>query len=61
MFPTFLNNFFFIYILNEDQYHVKMLILEKQKPPDWVAFVAMNYKKDIFAVFAYDFELLHNI
>ena len=61
MLLTFLNNFFFIYILNEDQYHVKTFILEKQKPPDWVAFLAMSYKKDIFAVFAYDFELLHNI
>jgi len=34
--------------------------LDRKKHAFTCFFLAMGYKKDIFAVFAYEFELLHN-
>ena len=36
------------------------LISKNSKNFKFLEFLAMGYKKEIFAVFAYEFELLHN-
>ena len=42
-------------------YHTEIEFLTNIELKKAKSFLAMSYKKDIFAVFAYDFELLHNI